>query len=298
MQKINIIFPAAHNSPNHIAPFYQKEAEAAEKAGFGISFAKDQNEAGEMTLSNNSSAEKFIYRGWIVRPAYYKELDKITNGKLMNSYSDYMSSYDFPIWYEKMEGETPHSIICSAERVRELGIRKIAEIASLEFDKAPIMIKDFLKSRKDHWHDACFIKDASDIEEIERVVNNFFVLQGRNFYGGIVFREFLRLRTLRQDEARMPFPLEYRTFFINEKPMKTMQYWTNELSYPENIEAPPEDWLLSIGKKLISPFVALDIAQDEKGAWWVIEVNDGGAAGFPEAMKKEEFYELLINSCF
>ena len=65
------------------------------------------------------------------------------------------------------------------------------------------------------------------------------------------------------------------------------------LEYPEDIEYPPNEWLEKIGKKMKSPFVALDIAQDVNNKWCVIEVNDGGTAGLPEKVDLKEFYRLL-----
>jgi hypothetical protein len=129
-------------------------------------------------------------------------------------------------------------------------------------------------------------------------MTNFFNLQGRDFFGGLVFREFLQLKKLgTHPKSGMPLPVEFRTFFLHQKPILTTPYWDNDILYPEVVEAPPTAWLESIGEKMLSPFVALDIAQDENDNWWVIEVNDGGSAGYPDSVNSKEFYQTLYQNC-
>jgi hypothetical protein len=293
---MNVIFPSLLGT-HQIDPFWAKEAEAAKSVGFGISLVSDPNEAGPMFLANK--ADNYLYRGWIVKPDYYKEMCQVAGAPLLNNYEDYMKSYHFPEWFAKFDDdahETPASIIFPAHDVAKLGIREVAQRVSA-YGKKPLILKDYLKSRKHEWFDACFIKDASDIDECVRVMANFFTLQGRDFYGGLVFREFLQLKKLgTHPKSGMPLPVEFRTFFLNQKPIITSLYWNNDIPYPDDVETPPQDWLEEIGKKLISPLVALDIAPSEDGKWWVIEVNDGGSAGYPDNVDSKEFYGLLYKN--
>jgi ATP-grasp domain, R2K clade family 3 len=288
----NVIFPALSGSPKQIAPFWEKEAHAASAAGFGISIITDQADRGALSITNK--AEHYLYRGWLVKPPYYKELCQVASTPL-NSYDDYLWSFEFPNWYAAFtEHETPTSVIYTADEVVNLGLEEIAKQISSCFDNQPLIIKDWLKSRKHEWADACFIKNASDTTEAIRVMSNFFRLQGREFYGGLVCREYLPLKKLgKHPISKIPLPIEFRTFFLHQKPLLTSMYWNNDVAYPANVEQPPQEWLEDIGSKLCSPFVALDIAQSEDGKWWVIEVNDGGCAGYPANVDPQEFYALL-----
>lgn len=291
----HIIFPSLPGSKK-IAPFWEEQAKAAEVAGFKIDLVSDQNETGPITLKNNDEGDKScLYRGWIVKPSYYKEMTQINDHSFINTYNDYIWSYDFPNWYEVLTNQhTPSSLTFNKEAISELGIDKIASQVKEWAGNKSLILKDWLKSRKDKWFDACFIKDASDSEDVKRVMNNLFFLQGRNFYGGYVFREFLSLKKLgSHSKVDMPLPVEYRTFFLHQKPMMTMNYWSEEVQYTEGMQPPPNEWLEEIGKKMKSPFVALDIAQDVNDKWWVIEVNDGGTAGYPDTTNSEQFYQLL-----
>lgn len=288
----NVIFPAMPGY-KQIDPFWEKESEAAKSAGFGISIITDSNQMGPVSISNK--ADSYLYRGWIVKPLYYQEMSVVATNALLNSYDDYLWSFNFPEWYKAFTNhETPASFTFTGEEIQNLGLAGIAEQVSKQVELQPLIIKDWLKSRKHEWFDACFIKDSSDVTESIRVMSNFFNLQGRDFYGGLVFREFLSLKKLgKHPKSGMPLPIEYRTFFLNQEPMITSMYWNNDIAYPENVESPPQAWLQDIGKKMSSPFVALDIAQSEDGKWWVIEVNDGGTAGYPDNVDSKEFYSLL-----
>lgn len=290
---INIIFPSLPGTKT-VDPFWEKEAEAAKTAGFGISTVTDPNERGPLVVSNRGAMSFYIYRGWIVKPAYYQEMDRAISDTLLNEPENYLWSYNFPEWYLAIEEHTPTSIVYPADRVVALGLAEIAKQISHGSSPEPLILKDYLKSRKHEWYDACFIKDASDMADVIRVMTNFFNLQGRDFYGGLVFREFLQFKKLGvHPKSGMPLPVEFRTFFLNQRPMVTSLYWNNDVPYPADVEQPPQAWLEEIGKKMKSPFVALDIAQDIDGKWWVIEVNDGGTAGYPDNLDPHEFYRLL-----
>ena len=69
----NIIFPAYPDLPRKLNPYFQKEVDAAQSAGFGISVASDENTTGPVSITNRA-AEDYIYRGWLVKPAYYQEI--------------------------------------------------------------------------------------------------------------------------------------------------------------------------------------------------------------------------------
>jgi len=299
----NIIFPAHPGEPRKITPFWEKEYEAAKEAGFKVGVVKDHNDTGPLSiypsagymLQLQSCAAHYLYRGWIIKPPTYKELSHCCFDSLLNTYENYLWSFNFPEWYKVFTNhETPESFTFTGAEVMTLGLTEIAERVSKRAPGKQLILKDWLKSRKHEWFDACFIKDASDTKEVIRIMTNFFNLQGRDFYGGLVFREFLSLKKLGEHpKSGMPLPVEFRTFFLNQKPMVTSMYWNNDIEYPKGVESPPQAWLEEIGKKMVSPFVALDIAQSVDGKWWVIEVNDGGTAGYPDNLDSKEFYGFL-----
>lgn len=293
----NIIFPAYPALAKKLDPYFQAEVNAAQSAGFGISIVSDENTPGPMSITNLKT-DKYIYRGWLVKPAYYEEMCKIASKPLLNSYNDYMASYELPNWYKHFTVEdTPDSLIIKADDIVKNGLAWVTQQVQDYFNSdAPLMMKDFLKSLKYEWYDACLIKDGSDTNEIMRITTNFFELRGRDFVGGLVYRKLLNLKRAGiHPKTRTPVPIEYRTFFLHQKPMATISIWEKEvgIDYASEGVPPPQDFLESVGKKIISPFVAVDLAKDVDNKWWVIEVNDGGAAGLPEHMDSKDFYVRL-----
>jgi hypothetical protein len=293
----NIIFPAYPHLPRKLNPYFEAEMSAAQSAGFGISIVSDENTPGAVNLTNRT-ADDYIYRGWLVKPAYYQEMANLAGKPLLNSYQDYMSSYELPNWYHHFTVEdTPESFYIEAEEIVKVGIEGVAHQVKNYFDsEAPLMMKDYLKSLKYEWYDACLIKDGSDLKEIMRITTNFFELRGRDFVGGLVYRKLLDLKRAGiHPKTRTPVPIEFRTFFLHQKPMVTISIWEKEVGIDYQTEGvpPSQDFLESVGRKIISPFVAVDIAKAKDDKFWVIEVNDGGAAGLPEHMDVKDFYARL-----
>lgn len=293
---INIIFPAYPDMPRKLNPYFQSEVDAAQAAGFGISVASDETTSGPVRVTNKTG-DSYIYRGWLIKPAYYQELVQAVEGKILTTYNDYMSSYELPNWYANFtHDDTPESLIIKADDIAKNGLGWVVKQVQDYFKSdAPLMMKDFLKSLKYEWYDACLIKDGSDAKEIMRITTNFFELRGRDFVGGLVYRKLLTLKRAGiHPKTRTPVPIEYRTFFLNKKPMLTISIWEKEgIDYGVEGVPPPQDFLESVGSKIISPFVAVDLAKDVEDKWWTIEVNDGGAAGLPEHMDFNEFYVKL-----
>jgi ATP-grasp domain, R2K clade family 3 len=293
----NIIFPAYPDTPRKLNPYFQAEVNAAQSAGFGISIASDETTSGGVRITN-LTAQDYLYRGWLVKPAYYQEMSELVK-PFLNSHQDYMSSYNFPNWYSHFtHQDTPESLIIKAEDIANNGLEWVVKQVQDYFQSdAPLMMKDFLKSLKYEWYDACLIKDGSDAKEIMRITTNFFQLRGRDFVGGLVYRKLLNLKRAGiHPKTRTPVPIEFRTFFVKQKPILTISIWEKEVGIDYRTEGvpPPQQFLESVGQKIISPFVAVDIAKTNDDKWWVIEVNDGGAAGLPEHMDYKEFYTKLF----
>ena len=68
------------------------------------------------------------------------------------------------------------------------------------FGDKPLILKDWVKSQKHHWEEACFISRASDRKGVQKVVEKFLELQGTDLNVGLVFREFIEFEALAQHE--------------------------------------------------------------------------------------------------
>jgi len=72
----------------------------------------------------------------------------------------------------------------------EVSIEHVMDLLTI-FGSAPVVLKDFVKSRKHEWEAACFIPSPAERSGVERVVHRFLELQGTDLAGGLVFREFV-----------------------------------------------------------------------------------------------------------
>ncbi len=194
-----------------------------------------------------------------------------------------------PEWYATVgEERTPRSIWIPG---RSFDIAEVAARVRASFGDAPVVLKDYVKSRKHEWFDACFIRSAIDAAEIHRVVSNFLRLQGESLAYGLVFREFVEFKRIGiHSKSRMPLVREFRFFVCDGRLVTNAPYW-GEGQYDG--ETPDLGVVADLLPRVRSRFFAVDVAQKEDGSWLVMELNDGGSAGVPEGGSVEAFYEGL-----
>ena len=149
------------------------------------------------------------------------------------------------------------------------------------------IIKDWVKSAKHRWRDACFIPAGTTRERFGEIFQNFLATRGALFEKGIVFRRFHHLAQICEDMKGQPVHEEYRMFFFrgellavtpaqgDEGPMAQIDKWT------------------SIARKFASPFVTIDVAREVSGGWLIIESGDAGVSGLPVSIDPEHFFKSL-----
>ncbi|MCZ4151467.1 hypothetical protein BZG21_44580, partial [Escherichia coli] len=129
-----------------------------------------------------------------------------------------------PESYAKIQGYTPKSAWLPMGEVKEMG--DAVQHAVSAFGQRPIIVKDYVKSRKHEWNEACYILDASDAERVAEVVRNFVTRQGEDLNEGLVFREFAELEFLSYHaQSGMPLSREMRVFFLKGEPVFVSNYW-------------------------------------------------------------------------
>ena len=95
-----------------------------------------------------------------------------------------------------------------------------ATAAVAPFADSSLVVKDYVKSQKHYWQEACFIPAARDLPAVERVVRKFLELQGDDLNEGLVFREFVPLKVVgTHPKSGMPLAAEFRIFWLLGKPI-------------------------------------------------------------------------------
>lgn len=296
---MNILFPSDPTRPSKVEPAFEEEFTAAREAGFPCGFVNGGFFGADFEFySVPRDSTPWMYRGWILSYESYRKLDQqlVERGcSLITSPDSYEFANCFPKWYQALpDGTTPMSawvqwdpnitveseIVVTVDQLREV------------FGDKSLILKDYVKSRKHEWHDACFIEHLNDAA---RVIRNFIERQADSLVGGLVFREYVPVKKLgRHPKSGLPLSKEYR-YFIRDKTdvILASAYWS-EADYPDE-RIPGQEALQAVLGSLQSPFIVLDVVELEDGSTTVLEVNDGGTAGIPLG-KYREFYAGLRRS--
>lgn len=305
-----ILFPASSMSPRQPDDAFLTECDAAKEAGFKVAFLGLESFFGaEPSLRGlEDGPGTVMYRGWMLKEDDYRRMEVALTALekvLVTSTSQYLYSYHFPNWYKDIEEMTPKSTWIPQE---DFGpILKLDTIlptmAFNQFGPKSLIVKDYVKSRKHEWFDACFIPgtgvavNADDSsfkawdQNFMRVVRNFVERQGEFLVGGLVLREFVNLKRIGiHTKSRLPLVNEHRFFVVDGQVVYQAPYWgegdySGRKPTPETIE--------HALFRLRAPFLSIDVAELEDGGWIIVEIGDGGTSGIPDGGSPLDFYKAL-----
>lgn len=232
------------------------------------------------------------YRGWMVTPPQYRVLYQALADKgirLVNDPDQYRHGHYLPENYPIIEGHTPRSVWLTGD----LGIDRIMD-ALAHFGGGAVIVKDFVKSRKHEWAEACLIPSAGDRQSVERVVERFLELQGEDLNEGLVFREFVEFEPIGiHPKSGMPLTEEWRTFWLDGVPIDWAPYWDEGA---DRGSRPPIERFSGVAAAVRSRFYTMDLARRRDGEWMIVEVGDGQVSGLPRESDADRFYEALARA--
>jgi hypothetical protein len=269
---------------------FEGEVAAARAAGFETEvFGLEALVAGEAdrALARVPRAEPpapLAYRGWMVRDVEYRRLYEALVAKgyaPVTSPAAYDEAHYLPLAYPLLEGETAKTAWSHGDDLDE------AFRAAASLGPGPLVVKDFVKSAKHRWRDACFLPDASDRRAFDAVCSALRAERGERFEKGFVFRRYLPLRERGVSMLGAPIHDELRLFF-----------WRGELLALPAYDALPGGpaslaRFAELARRFRSPFLTIDVALADDGRWLVVESGDGGVSGIPPAIDDATFYAAL-----
>ncbi|MFI6446244.1 ATP-grasp domain-containing protein [Kitasatospora sp. NPDC050543] len=257
------------------------------------------------------------YRGWMIPSAAYSAFAEALarrGGTLLTSPAGYASAHELPGWYPVFEGATPPSVWlpgAPADRA------ELAAAAGRLGGRGPAIVKDYVKSRKHEWAEACFVPDLADLPALERVVARFVELQGEFLSGGVVLRRY-------EDFARADLgPLggesgsvqpdsgaqrdstaqggnagagegqagEARVWWLDGEPVLSGPHPDTPGHCPE----PDLTAVRPLVRALGCRFVTTDLALRTDGSGWrVVEVGDGQVSDLPHGIDAAPLLTSLI----
>ncbi|QES53160.1 hypothetical protein DEJ51_01910 [Streptomyces venezuelae] len=212
------------------------------------------------------------YRGWMIPAGRYAALDaalRRRGGALVVTPEAYRRAHELPGWYETFGGLTPVSGWLPAEPGVVPDPEGLAALAAGLPPGAGI-VKDYVKSRKHEWDEACYVPDLADPAALHRVVARFVELQGEFLAGGVVVRAFEHFVTPEAAAA------EVRVWWRDGAPRLLTTHPDSPVAVVP--EAAVEAALAPVRaavQALGCPFVTTDLALRADGVWRVVEVGDG-----------------------
>lgn len=295
---MRIVFCLEPFETNKVDFVYKSEAEEAKNNGFEVelidyeSLVRDENAArATKFIKPFGKIEKAIYRGWMLKPNIYEKLYNTLLEKklqLINSPTEYKNCHYLSECYKFIEKYTPKTVFVNFDK--EFNIEKVFKAIAVFEDKS-IILKDFVKSLKHEWFEACFIPNASDKVKVKEIVENFLKLQGEDLNEGLAFREFVQFSSLtNHSKSGMPLTKEFRLFFLNQKEIFSSVYWEEGDYYELDF---PRGFFAEIAKRVSSNFFTMDIAQKENGEFLIVELGDAQVSGLPERADVGKFYKTL-----
>lgn len=297
---MNILFCSDPLNNRKVDCDWQREYEIAKRLGLNIilfDYDNYKNNTSKNPFKYNFKPEKLepiIYRGWMMPTTMYKKLYKsllALNFQLINSPEEYQHCYYLPDSYELIKAYTPLSVFISLNDFTNDQILK--NLLSV-FGHNSIIVKDYVKSQKYYWNEACFIPDACDLVHLRQVVNTFIEKQGENFQGGLVFREFIELEPVgSHPKCNMPLTQEYRIFVVNKKPIVCTEYWEDG-NYKQS-KQPDFSQFQIVFESIKSNFFTVDIAKKKGGGWIIMELGDGQVAEYLGNVDFDQLYTAISN---
>ncbi len=287
LQDINFLFCNHPLYPKRVDMEYETEYQEAGLNHACVLFSYEDLENGKLSLYGEEITGLTIYRGWMMKPEMYRTFYNLLEEKgvfLINSPEEYERYHTLPGWYNEFVDMTVRSIWEECGNVNDI----LQMSTSLE---GSYIVKDYVKSRKHEWYDACYIPNIADKLNASKVIKTFVERQRESLVGGIVLRKFENLKQIGfHEKSGMPISEEYRVFVYAGKVHIVDNYWNDDLKVDFSEEELA--WIEGIAEKIRSNFVTVDLARKEDGTLIIMELGDGQVSGLQEIDEKE-FY-----SCF
>lgn len=310
----SILFPADPLNPRRPDPHFAWEARLLRELG-GEHHLVDHDallagHAEEAVRRVPQDAGPLWYRGWMLPSARYAEFAAALTargGNLLTSAPGYAAAHELPGWYGVFEGATPPSVWIPADGTAAPTPEELADAAAQLGGTGPAIVKDYVKSRKHEWHEACYVPELADLAAVGRVVGRFVELQGEFLAGGVVLRryeEFERTGGSDQDGARVGGgpdgadggdgagrAVEARVWWLDGRPILVGPH----PDAPHQRVEPDLTHVPALVRRLGCRFVTTDLARLADGSGWrVVEVGDGQVSDLPRGVDASGLLASLI----
>lgn len=286
---MTILFPNNPLRPGEVDVDYREERDAAVAAGFAVALfdherlAEGDADRAARAIRPADRRTDCWMRGWMVSGSQYGALEAALRAKgyrLIVDADAYAEAHYLPLAYRHLEGFTPASVWTDAPDT------DAAWAAYQRLADGDTIVKDWVKSAKHRWDEACFIPAGAARERVERTLAALQADRGGLFEHGFVFRRFVPLVADGRDMRGHPASEELRLFYFDG----------SVLVPPRPNHALPADVAAEVdarARRFRSRFLTLDVAPLTDGTWTIVESGDAGVSGLPVSLMADVFYDAL-----
>ncbi|GAA1650289.1 ATP-grasp domain-containing protein [Catellatospora bangladeshensis] len=277
---MSFVFCADPLTPGRVDPHFAGQARAAREAGGTVALLDHDallagDVAGAVRRVPRDLGEVW-YRGWMIPTGRYAELAGALAARgviLRVSPEAYRAAHELPGWYAALAEVTPRSVWTPWEPGVAPTTEQAAALAA-PLGSGPAVVKDYVKSRKHEWDEACFVPDLADTAHLRRVLARLVELQEDTLQGGLVVRRFEHFA--RRDGRTV----EARVWWVHGEPVLTGPHPDT----PDLAAAPGLAAIAPLVAAFGHPFVTTDVALRDDGAWRVVELGDGQVSDLPSGL--------------
>jgi hypothetical protein len=279
---VTILFPQDPLRRGSVDEHFSDEASAANELGLSLALLDDQElRDGQTRAVRGVVADKqVIYRGWMLRSEDYEVLSfalEERGAELRSSPAQYARAHELPGWIEAFADLSAPSLW-----IRGSELNDFDELLK-EFGSGSVILKDYVKSEKHYWREACFIPDVSELKAARKVAQAFLKLRGEDLIGGLVLRRF---------ESYLPG--EARTWWVDGEHALTSAHPDQPGESPAKLKSRELEPIQAAVQALDCPFVTVDLARREDGVLRVVEVGDGQVSDRPRTLTAKELLAALF----
>ncbi|MET9802885.1 ATP-grasp domain-containing protein [Streptomyces sp. NPDC006368] len=284
---MRVLFPADPLRAGRPDPVHAEEVAAVRALGGAVALVDhDALVAGDMATAVArvpAGSGPYWYRGWMIPSGRYAQCERALAARgcaLFTSADAYRRAHELPGWYAHFEGLTPPSVWLPLRPGAPL-----PDVTSLvsPLGPGPAVVKDYVKSRKHEWDEACYVPELSDRGRFAAVAGRFLELQGDDLAGGLVIRRY---------EEFTGGTAEARVWWVDGEPALA----TAHPDTPDRLPAPRWDTARTAVRALGCRFVTTDFALRADGVWRVVEVGDGQVSGLPAGADGTALFRALLGA--
>lgn len=286
---MKILYPRSAMMKKLPDPVFEREFDAAQSLGFTcLLFAEEvlSHEGAERAIGHlpDGNGDRLLYRGWIQTEDDYRQFHAALASRGYRPVStpeQYAEVTYFPNYYPKIREASPAAVWTQDADAYS------AWSQSRRLGDGPFVLKDYIKSAKHRWHEACFVPEGAGRERFEEIAGELLKEQGSTFHRGFVVKQYEPLRSRGRSPREYPMCEEYRLFFWHGRLLTASHY--------HDLPALRTDWSAfeALARRFDSPFFSMDVAETDRGDWRIVDMGAGECSSLPPSLPASEFYARL-----